>query len=288
MSLRRALKPSLGLLAVLACVATLAVACGDDDAEPTSTTASSTTEAPGGTSEPAETVTVQAFFGRGEKIAVAAAQVEGPATARGAVEAVLAGPDEASAASGMASEVPEGTELLDLAVSDGVAVVDLSSEFVSGGGSLSMQLRAAQIVFTLTQFDTVDTVTFRIDGEEVDGLGGEGIPAVEVDRAEFENVTPLVLITSPLPGEVVTGPLTVSGISNTFEATVLYEVVANGTLVDEGFTTATSGMGTWGTFEFEVGIGDEPGAEITISAFQENMESGGRQDVYEVAVTAAG
>ena len=51
---------------------------------------------------------------------------------------------------GMVNGIPDGTEVLGVDISDGVATVDLSEEFASGGGSLSMQLRVAQVVFTST------------------------------------------------------------------------------------------------------------------------------------------
>jgi germination protein M len=290
--------------AVLAAVALSLgpVACGDDSDQgadtttstttsTTTTTATTTTDAtddPEGTAttDPAaDTVRVGVFFVRDEQVTVDGASVEPPSTARGSLEALLAGPDADAQQAGMTSAVPEGTQLLDVSVDGGNAVVDLSSEFVSGGGSLSMQLRAAQVVFTLTQFDTVDTVTFRIDGAEVDGLGGEGIPATRVDRAEFANVTPLVLVTSPLPGDEVTSPLTARGTSNTFEATVLYELLGpDGEVLDEGFTTATAGSGTWGDFSFEVSWAAGVTGTGTLVAFQENMEDGGRQDVHEVPI----
>ena len=287
----------LGARALVAALAAtlLLTGCGDDGDDPGDTTSSSTTAettsttAATSTSEPAEDAQpVGVFFVRGEDVAVARGSAQAPEVARGAVEALLAGPGDD--APGMTSEVPEGTELLDLAVQDGRAVVDLSGEFVAGGGSLSMQLRAAQVVFTLTQFDTVQSVTFRIDGAEVDGLGGEGIPATDVDRSDFTDVTPLVLVTSPLPGEQVEGTsVQVTGISNTFEANVLYEVQgSDGEVLDEGFTTATAGTGTWGEFAFEASWDAGATGGATLLVYQEDMESGGRQDVYEVPLQLGG
>ncbi len=282
-----------GAVAAVA-AALLLTGCGDDSDpgdDSTSTTAAETTStsAAPSTTEPApDAQPVGVFFVRGEDVAVARGAAQPPEVARGALEALLLGPDEGAA--DMTSEIPDGTELLDLSVQDGRAVVDLSGEFVQGGGSLSMQLRAAQVVFTLTQFDTVDTVTFRIDGEEVDGLGGEGVPATDVDRSDFTDVTPLVLVTSPLPGEAVDGAsVQVAGISNTFEANVLYELTGpDGAVLDEGFTTATAGTGTWGEFTFEATWEAGTTGVATLTVFQENMESGGRQDVYEVPLQLGG
>ena len=140
-------------------------------------------------------------------------------------------------------------------------------------------------MFTLTQFDNVDTVEFRIDGAPVESIGGEGVMVDGVDRSSFTNVTPAVLIESPVPGEVVSSPLEITGMANTFEATVNYTVTdGDGLIVTEGFTTATAGMGTFGTFSatatFRVptpGVGSVIGFEIS-------PQDGSQTNVYEVPV----
>lgn len=273
------------------------VACGDDDTEagdPTTTEASPTTDAdgdPDGTGEDDDdgrTVATVAtvYFARDEKVAAAGRTVSTPSTGRNAVQALLAGPDDLEADAGLTTAVPDGTELLDIDIDDGLATVDLSGDFAAGGGSLSMQLRVAQVVFTLTQFDSVDTVTILLDGEEaIEGIGGEGVPATGVDRGDVENVTPFVLVTSPVPGQQVGSPLTIEGISNTFEANVLYEVVGpDGEVLEDGFTTATAGNGVWGGFSVTVDLDIEGSGLGTVVAYQDDAESGERRDVYEVPV----
>lgn len=270
----------------------VAVSCGDDGsagssrpptsataASPTSTTTSTTTAGADGEAD------VRVYFTAAEAIATAGRTVASPAVARGALEALLAGPEGVEREIGQVTEIPSATELLGVDIAEGRASVDLSGAFESGGGALSMQLRLAQIVFTLTQFDTVDTVDVSIDGSPVDAVGGEGVPAAGVDRADFAGVTPLVLIESPVPGEDVSSPLEITGMANTFEATVQYAVTdGDGLIVDEGFTTATAGNGTFGTFSvtstFEVassGVG-------TVVAFEDSAKDGSAINVYEVPV----
>ena len=144
----------------------LTVACGDAGGSSLGTTAAGTT-ASAPTTE-AATAEVRAYFVRDEKVAAAGRTVTTPAVARGAVEALLDGPDSFETGIGMTSQIPPGTELLGLDIDSGVATVDLSTEFASGGGSLSMGLRVAQVVFTLTQFDTVDTVSILLEGRGPD------------------------------------------------------------------------------------------------------------------------
>ena len=74
---------------------------------------------------------------------------ETQAVGRAALEELLKGPTPEEAAAGFGTEIPDGTALLGLEIDDdGVATVDLSSEFASGGGSLTMFVRLAQAVHT--------------------------------------------------------------------------------------------------------------------------------------------
>jgi hypothetical protein len=261
-----------------------AVACGDDDTSASSSTsaAPSPSTSPDGTEE----TEVRVYFSRDEKVSTAGRAVASADVERAAVEMLLEGTDAFETDIGMTSAIPEGTELLDVTVDDGHATVDLSSEFASGGGSLSMQLRVAQIVFTLTQFDAVESVTILLDGQEpTEGIGGEGVPAIDLDRTDVENVIPFVLVESPVPNELVASPLTVQGISNTFESTVLYTITdPEGLILEEGFTTATAGNGVWGDFSVEVELTTERSGLGAVIAFQEDPESGEQRDVYEVPV----
>jgi hypothetical protein len=272
------------LLLTLALVLVAAGCSGDDgggDAT-TTTAAPPTTAGPATTSSsvPATDVDALVFFSRDGKVAAAGRAVEPPAVARGAIEALLAGPNDLEAGLGMVSSLGDNTRLLDIDVADGVATVDLSGDFVNDGGDVA--LRVAQVVFTLTQFPTVDRVTIVIEGFPTATIGFDAVPVVEVDRSDVEDETPLILVESPTPGATVTSPVTVTGISNTFEANVLYEVTGpDGAVLDDGFTTATSGTGTWGEFTFT--IEPDPG-DVTLTVFQESAEDGSRQDEYVVPV----
>ena len=276
--------PVLFFALVLALAVGLA-ACGDDS-DDTSDDTTTTTSASPTTAAAASGSDVAVYFLRDEQVATAGRAAEGEDVATQAIEGLLAGPTDDEAGIGLSSEVPEGTELLGVDVADGTATIDLSDEFQSGGGSLSMQARVAQVVFTLTQFPTVDDVTITIDGESVEGIGGEGVPASGLTRAEFESLTPMVLVESPFPFEEVGAPLEVAGMSNTFEANVQYSLTdAEGAVLDEGFTTATAGNGTWGTFELTIEVELPDSGTGTLTMFQTNQETGGRQDVYEVPIT---
>jgi len=282
------------LLFLLAVLVLGAAACSDDDgggdgsAAATTTAlpaASSTTSGPTATTGPAPATAVEArvYFTRDSTVATAGRRVTPPAVAQGAVEALLAGPTEAEAALGLTSPIPAGTELRRISVADGLATVDLSGSFLDQGGP-DVALRVAQVVHTLTQFPTVDRVTIQVEGVPAPTVGPDATPVVEVGRGAFEDQAPAVLVESPTPGATVTSPVRVTGTANTFEASVGYEVrSADGTVLDEGFTTATSGTGTRGTFELTTSA--LPEGEAVLAAFQVSAEDGSRIDVYEVAIT---
>ncbi len=100
------------------------------------------------------------------------------------------------------------------------------------------RLGLAQIVYTLSQFDPSQSVDF--DGHAT-------------TRADFEDETPLILVESPLPFQVVHSPLRLAGTANTFEATFQYELKdAAGKMLAKHFVTATSGSGLRGTFDVTI------------------------------------
>jgi germination protein M len=238
--------------------------------------------------EPEGTTEVTLYLVRGETLGVAVREVpETVAVARVALEELLAGPTDQEAEVGLATEIPEGTRLNDVAVADGVATVDLSPEFESGGGSLSMQLRVAQVVYTLTRFPSVERVAFMIDGQPVEAIGGEGIMVdPPVTRAAFaDNTLPAILLESPGPWQEVSSPLRLTGTSNTFEATFNYEIVdPAGIIVAEGFGTATAGTGTWGTFDVTVPYEiARPGVGAVI-VFESSAKDGSRINLVEIPV----
>jgi len=88
------------------------------------------------------------------------------------LKALLLGPTLQDKAQGALTMVPEGTKLLSLRLKDSVALVSLSAEFernTSGLEGLAAQLR--EVVWTATQFSTVDAVQILIDGQYRETLG---------------------------------------------------------------------------------------------------------------------
>jgi sporulation and spore germination protein/immunoglobulin-like protein involved in spore germination len=235
------------------------------------------------TTSSAEKMAVYAYFLRNEQVAVARERVsKSPGVARAAVEALLAGPP-----SGLSTAIPDGTRLRGLTIAEGVATVDLSSEFASGGGSASMLGRLAQIVYTLTQFPSVTGVDFELDGKPADALGGEGVALDHPQtRKDYEEQTPVILVESPLPGDQVTSPVRIAGTSNTFEANMHLDVFQGDKKLVDTFITASSGSGDRGTFETSVPL-DVTG-DLRIVLYAPSAEDGSPQHQVDVPVTISG
>jgi hypothetical protein len=208
-----------------------------------------------------------------------------PAVARAALDELAAGPTADERRNGLETAIPDDTEILDVSLEDGTGTVDLAGTFADLDGG-SMDARVAQVVATLTQFPTVERVVFRLDGEPVATIGGVTVDP-PVGRGAIEELTPQILVESPLPGDTVTSPIRLRGTANVFEATVSLEVRdGTGTVVLEAFTTATSGTGTRGTFDTTLTL---PGIDgpVSIVAFESSAEDGRPLHVTDVPVTLA-
>jgi hypothetical protein len=175
-----------------------------------------------------------------------------PAVGTAALNALLAGPDpDDSGERPLSTAIPDGSRLLGLTIDDGIATVDLSSEFESGGGSMSIFTRLAQVVFTLTQFPTVESVLFEIEGRPVTVFSSEGIILDgPVGRADYEDLLPAIFVDRPAYGASIGNPARIVGSANVFEATFMVTLLdADGATIAETHTMATCGTGCRGTFD---------------------------------------
>jgi hypothetical protein len=278
---------------VLLVVSLALVACGDKSNDATSTTTTrppaATTSAPSTTSTtgaPAERTEVRAYFIRGEVVGPIARQVAGDATAAGAIDGLVAGPTPAERDIGFSTAIPAGTARHGLTVENGTATVDLSPEFASGGGSASMRARVAQVVFTLTQFPSIDAVAFKIDGQALTVLGGEGLLLQTPQRrTDWEDLSPAILVESPLPLTTVSRQLRITGTANTFEAVFRINVTdGEGRVVYDHNAMATSGTGTRGTFDVTAPL-DAPRPGVgSVIVFEESAKDGTHIHVVKIPI----
>ncbi len=171
--------------------------------------------------------------------------------ARAAMEALLDPGPIRDAYQQVSSAIPPGTRLLGVSVREGVATVDLSRESESGGGSASMSYRLGQVVYTLTQFPTVQAVSFQVEGKPVTTFGSEGIALGGPQRRfDYEQLLPDIFVDRPAYGAAIGNPARVSGNADVFEATFRIAILdgSGKTLVDTQ-AMATCGSGCRGTFD---------------------------------------
>ena len=247
-----------------------------------SETTTTTTSAP-----EEETMKVRVYYSRDEKISAHARVLpKTDAVGAAAMKALLEGPTAVEKEAGVVSNIPEGTTFLGLTIDDGIATVDLSKEYASGGGSLSMAMRLAEVVFTLTQFPTVQGVNFMLDGEPVEVFGGEGLILDHpVDRTDYEELSPAILVESPTLGETITSPVRVTGTANVFEATFQLNITDwDGRIVYDNHVTATSGTGTRGTFDVTADFDVDRSGPGSIITFVYSAKDGSQENVIEIPV----
>ncbi|WP_243450386.1 GerMN domain-containing protein [Desulfosporosinus sp. Sb-LF] len=71
----------------------------------------------------------------------------------------------------MQSSVPTSTMLLDIAIKENVAIVDLSKEFLKPNSKVTPEIALYGLVNTLTQFSTIKQVQIRVEGKPVTKYG---------------------------------------------------------------------------------------------------------------------
>lgn len=300
--------------AVVACAVLLLASCTSEsepthaDPEPppakaTATPDPTSTEKAGSDKTTGRTIPIQVWFlrpsPRDSKVEfheLLLHHTEIPATqavARAAIEELFRGvPDSLAKSDDAYSIVPESTRLLGLTVEDGVATIDLNSEFENSGmGSTGGEPHLAQVVYTLTQFPTVKRVAFEIEGEPVGGkgraFGGHGIilPRFQT-RKTWESMLPPIVVESPYPNQTLDWTFDLFGIANVFEATVSWRLLdPDGEVIKEGFTTATCGTGCWGEFEERISIERFPERRAILQVFESSAEDGSPLNTVEVPLS---
>jgi germination protein M len=186
---------------------------------------------------------------------------ESPAKAAAAMRALLAGPSakERAAEPQIVTLIPAGSRLLGIEISGRLATVDLSAEFASLSardawdlGVFSLRGRLAQVVYTLTQFTTVDRVNFTIEGKPVEVFTSEEIVLDKpVTRATYrDHYLPLIFVDRPAWGAALLNPGRVTGLANVFEAQFRIALLdRNDKVLVDTPVRASCGTGCWGQFD---------------------------------------
>ena len=184
-----------------------------------------------------------------------------PEAAKAAINALLAGPSakERAAMPHVVTLIPAGSKLRGIEVSGGLATVDLSAGFASlspedsaDGGVFSLRARLAQVVYTLTQFSTVDRVTFELEGKPVKEFSSaEVVLDKPVTRATYrDRYLPLIFVDRPAWGAALLSPGQVTGLANVAEAQFRIALLdRNDKVLVDRPVVASCGTGCWGRFD---------------------------------------
>jgi hypothetical protein len=214
---------------------------------------------PGATPSPAAgTTTVRAYFYLGSftdnagLVPVLREVPKTQAVGAAAMRELLAGPNarELGASPAMYTTIPDGTIFLGLQIDGGIATVNVSKEFEQDG-DVSATRRLAQVVYTLTQFPTIEGVRFQLDGAPVATFGSEGIALGQpVSRTSYTDALPAIFVDRPAWGGVLGNPARIVGLTDVFEATFQARILGPDRHVLAATTvTASCGTGCWGSFD---------------------------------------
>lgn len=241
--------------------------------------------------EPTKTEKAVIYFTVGERLNIVgkpvAAETTADKRALNALVALCEGPTADERARGYGTVIPAGTKVNGVSITDKIATVDLSREFESGGGSLSMLLRVAQVVWTTTAVDGIEQVAFKLDGEAVNAIGGEGIiVAPSVGRKDFEEQVVAIILESPFFGDTVQAPIEIKGNANVFEAQFMVEIKdSTGKVLASQPIMATSGTGTRGTFDEEIELPMLYSGVATIMLYEPSPKDGSRTNEVQTQIT---
>ncbi len=187
------------------------------------------------------------------------------------------------------TSVPADTTLEMVSIDGSVVTLDLTGGIVGSSGSSSQETTFAQQLAHTARVDaSIEAVAVMIDGAPITELWGhlDWSAPIAVDPFILSPVT----ITTPLAGdEVPVGEVTFRGQATVFEATVLVTLTdADGTVVEDGFVTASVGAPSRGTWEWTVTL---PGpGEYTVVAGESDPSGGEGRPPFSTSrtVTAVG
>lgn len=250
------------------------------------------------TGDPSQgTMTVRAYFFLGSfvdnagLVPVLRQVPQTQAVGAAAMRELLAGPnsDELAARPAMYTTVPEGTRFLGLDIGNGMATVNLSREFESGGGSASVLGRLAQVVYTLTQFPTIEAVTFQVDGNPLTVFSGQGVVLDHpVTRSDYRDQLPAIFVDRPAWGGALGNPARLAGVANVFEAQFEYQFLDGaGSSVRRSTISSTCGTGCWGTFEITVPYSVPNAGWGTLRVYERSAAEGSPINITEYPVWLA-
>ena len=285
------------LLALAATLAALTTACaetgaqplgpapGNGSASPSSSPGGSPTTSPSESPDPTRSMTYELWFNYdGSLFVTHRTEPFTPGVGRRALEALFEGPNAAERDAKVGTSINPGTRVLDLTIHDRVATVDLDAAFTAEETPAIAVGSLSQVIYTLTQFDSVEGVVFEVEGTPLTNFGGYELDAAQ-RRADFADQLPFILVESPEIGERVSSPVTIAGTADVFEAVVSIEILDEaGRTVASTFTMATCGTGCRGSYTTDVEYSVETRQPGTIRVYEVSAMDGSPIHIVEIPV----
>lgn len=97
----------------------------------------------------------------------------------GAIKELFLGPTKTEELKGIMTEIPIGTRLINVEESEDEVLLDISPQYLTGGGSAAMQLRYMQIYKTLKKIAPTKQFYLQVDGKTLKSIGGEGLEVTQ-------------------------------------------------------------------------------------------------------------
>lgn len=209
------------------------------------------------------------------------------AVARASLEQLFRGPstDETNGTPTISTTIPAGVMVLGLTIKEGIATVDLSSEFGGTDTSPVVAQRMAQVVFTLTSIPHVNEVLFRQVGKPIAAQTSDGQlvnrPVLKADYLEFAAA---LTVEQPIYGGGGSNPLHVTGFGAVFEAAFNWVLTDDdGLIIAEGHEMTTNGTG-WGGFDFTIEYEIDSKQRGALIVWANSAENGQRIDIREYPI----
>lgn len=92
---------------------------------------------------------------------------------------LLLGPTKEEEENGIMTEIPTGTRLIKIDENEDKLLVDLSNQFIAGGGSATIQLRYLQFYKTLKKIAPDKKIYLNVGGKTLKTIGGEGLEVTQ-------------------------------------------------------------------------------------------------------------
>jgi hypothetical protein len=166
----------------------------------------------------------------------------------------------------------QGNTVNSVTVDQSRATVDLATLNLNVGAEAE-QRAIDQIVWTLTEFaPNIKAVLFTVNGKTVESFAGHVDTTGLFERAIGYEVLNPIQISSVNQGAELSSSITISGQACTFEANVVWKLSQDGKVLQEGFTTASSGCPERG--QWSITLSDLPWGNYTFAALEYSAEDG--------------